>query len=366
MATTPSTNSVDVDALQQPTEFTKDLSSHKSSTTTATTTIESSEEFTLSGEMTTSEPPLQLSNLVILEDPARSVRFAEEPIIIKEEDIAVTPKKSKKNKKKDDALDAILPQDVWWSREELESIELNAMYLVKDSQQYQEEVICTVLYNKAFLTASELGKSLSEDELAEKLEDVTQYSSSLEKWTAVGHSRRGLENMVSEKAVVDAVQSRMLVLQFQKELKEGSSTQDAPKAAAQHAEFLAKRCQDTSRTSRILARMMGQADADSLATAETLCAAEPRLPEPPGRYSGDHEHMNTSERIGRSSRNRRGSLLKSVKKTIGNVFHRQSSREVNMRRIRKIQQKRQAQEEPAVPSEEFRRSFLEKLDYGEQ
>ena len=152
----------------------------------------------------------------------------------------------------------------------------------------------------------------------------------------------------------------------QQELKAATNNTDSP-CMAQHADFLAQRCQDSSRSARIMARMMGQADADSLAKAESLATDHPSLPEPPGRYSGDHEQYSyQSERIGR--RQRRGSsVISSVAKAVGNVFRRQGSREVNMRRIRKIQQRRQAEEEPPKrQSEEFRRSFLDSLDYGEQ
>jgi len=388
---------------QPETDFTKDLSAHsdvKSSNTsqTAPTVVESSEEFTLSGEMTTTScpeqdcaPSLRLSNMVILEEAGRprKVHFATDVTIIKEEDIAVAPpvptRKSRKDRKKDadaERSETVLPQDIWWSADELQNIELNANYMVKESHQYQEEVIVTVLYNKAFQSAANLGKSIAEEEVPEKLRDVTQFSHTLEKWTAVGHSRRGLENMVSDKAVVDAVQSRTVVLQFQKELKSRCDSSDGPTCvAAQHAGVLAERCQDASRTSRILARMMGQADADALATAEELCAEEPRLPEPPGRYSGDRGELdygdtmdnssNSPNRAGRRRRgSRRGSLLKTVKKTVGNVFRRVGSHEVSMKRIRKIQLRKLAEEEklepPRRPSSEFRKSFVDSLDYGKQ
>jgi hypothetical protein len=363
---------------------------------TSRTVMESSEEFTLSGELTTPSlveaAALHLSNMVIVEEQAttttttttspcsskRKVQFVEEPYVIKEEDIFVPPpvlrkKRSKRNKvqEEDETATAapeepvILPQDIWWSQAELQQAEQNAMYLVKESQQYQEEVICTVLYNKAFLSATNLSKSLDEDELEEKLQDVTQYSNTLEQWTAVGNSRRGLESMVSEKAVLDAAQSRMLVLHFQQELKEGAS---ANEDMAQHADFLAKRCQDTSRTARILARMMGQADYDSLVKAEELATDVPRLPEPPGRYSGDHELcQHRSQRI--APRSRRSSMVKGVKKVFGRVFRRESGMDSSLRRIQKIQARRAAEAEEEPPrrlSQEFRRSFLESLGYGPQ
>lgn len=351
-----------------------------SSSQTSRTVVESSEEFTLSGEMTTAsadpvaENSLHLSNMVIVEEQTTTtrptkVKFAEDVYFIKEEDVAVKLPQKKKSKKKlmeEETPEHVLPSDMYWSAEELRSLENNAMYMVKESQQYQEEVIITVLYNKAFLSADNLSKSITEEELEEKLKDVHQYSHTLEKWTALGNSRRGLENFVSDKAILDAAQSRMMVLHFQQELKEEVAESSL---APQHAEFLAKRCQDTSRTARIMARMMGQADADSLAHAEEL-ATPNSLPEPPGRFAGDHEPTNPSERIGRAARNRRGSVMHSVKKAVGHVFKRQGSVEVNQRRIRKIQQRRAAElgklEPEKRPSQEFRRSFLDTLEYGEQ
>jgi len=352
---------------------------------------------------------MELSNLVILEEQQKHSRTSSTPpqktrvhfaaadnlvTMIREEDIKVElpppPKrKSRKNKKKKEGAEQsssssdhehssssdeereVSPLEIWWSKDELESIEQNATYMVKESQQYQEEVICTVLYNKAFLSAAELSKTLEEDQLLEQLQDVSKYSNTLEKWTTVGNSRRGLENRVSEKASLDAINSRMMVLNYQKELKE---QHEGELLAQQHSDFLAKRCQDTSRTARIMARMMGQSDADSLEVANKLCEECLALPEPPGRYSGDHEFSAsvTSQRVGSPQRThgRRGSLIKlgkSVKNSVRNVFRRQSSVEADIKRIRKIQQKQWAEQSPPKrPSEEFRRSFLESLDYGEQ
>ncbi|CAB9509471.1 expressed unknown protein [Seminavis robusta] len=374
----------------------------KSSSNTAPTCVQSSEEFSISAELTNASvedgPALQLSNMAIVDErkaveepsmsfdddptPSSKVRFAAEITVIKEEDIAVERPKKKKNKKNkrrastggvggfagasdDDSDYEPTADDIWWSQQDLESVELNAMYMVKESQQYQEEVICTVLYNKAFLSATNLAKSITEEEVDERMKDVHDHSNTLEKWTDVGNSRRGLENMISEKVVENAVASRCAVLLLQRELRE---------AASLTAESLAKCSQDATRNARIMARMMGQADADALAKANAQAAESIRLPEPPGRYSGDHERTSEDGEqpvSGRAARrSKRGSIIAPLKKAVGNVFRRQGSREVNMRRIRKIQEKRmkeeQEQEQPKRPSEEFRRSFLDSLDYGEQ
>lgn len=355
--------------------------------------VESSEEFTVSGDFTSASTEqsveatsLHLSNMVIVEEQATTtttpskpkVQFNDEPYFITEQDTFVPPPLLKKKRSKRHALNEqesgdeqqeeepeVLPQELWYSQQELQSTEQNAMYLVKESQQYQEEVICTVLYNKAFLSAANLGKETAEDELSELLQDVTKYSNTLEQWTAVGNCRRGLENMVSEKAVVDAAQSRMLVLAFQQELKESSD-----ESISVHADFLAKRCQDTSRTSRIMARMMGQADMDSLLRAEELATDVPSLPEPPGRFSGDHEYQHMSQRIPADRRSRRSSIMKGVKKVFGVAFRRRSTMDASIRRIQKIQARRAEEESENEPprrlSQEFRRSFLESLGYGPQ
>lgn len=420
---------------------------------TVPTCFESSEEFTLSAELSEDAPMLQLSGLYIVnndendgdrdatsqqqqqqqqqQQPAspkrlaptaegKGVHFDDNITYITEEDLAVRraaaaaaaaegTKKSKKKKKQqdkaenDDALLAVVPpEDIWWTAEELESLELNAMYMVKECQQYQEEVVCTVLYNKAFLTAANLAKTITEEKLEDLLrKDIGLHAQNLESWTAVGQSRRGLENMVSEKGVVDAMQCRKAVLQYQQELRleqqepsttvvgdtatlssstaqqrpSSSTTTSSPLLSSQQAELLAERYQDASRTARIMARMMGQADCDSLAKADEDASQGNSLPEPPGTFdnydyakaaSDGARVSRAADRVGRGSR-----LLKPIKKAVGAVFRRQGSAEVHKRRIMRLQQKQMEEaansgEPPKRPSQEFRRSFLENLEYGEQ
>ena len=388
---------------------------------TVRTCVESSEEFTLSAELSAAGltedavPILQLSGMSMVDDapsqhtqqqqqlqqqqqsqPAASpnrlsptaeskgVHFAEDVTYITEEDLVVLPKKGKKKKKQqeEDAENdvPVRPEEIWWTARELHDMEANAAYMVKECQQYQEEVVCTVLYNKAFLTAANLAKTIAEEELEERLQDIGLHAQNLESWTAVGQSRRGLENLVSEKGMLDAMQCRKAVLQFQQELREAekgmagdesSSSTPQPSMLSQHSEFLAQRYQDASRTSRIMARMMGQADRDSLTKADDQANSTHTLPEPPGAFDNYDYHRDSNDddqhRVPRAAR--RGSrLLKPIKKAVGAVFRRQGSHEVHKRRIMRLQQKQmEAAAEPAKrPSQEFRRSFLENLEYGEQ
>jgi len=401
-------------------------STKSSAPTVATACVDSSEEFTFSAELSTTAAEeehshLQFSGLSIVDElrqvtPAsttthddennnnRQVRFVDEATYIDEEALAlarnaclssgIKKKHSRKSSRSD--MDAsskshapqgegeseegpVPPQVFWWSPEELKSIEMNALYMVKECQQYQEEVVCTVLYNKAFLTAANLAKTVSEDELEEFAKDIGPHTQNLESWTAVGQCRRGLEKFVSEKSTEHAIQTRKEVLQFQQGLREATATcesqQQQSEVMAQHADALALRCQESSRTARIMARMMGQADRDSLDKAETLCQETLRLPEPPGVY--DHldyhratpnDDMDGSKGDGQSRRTRRSSIIKPIKKAIGNVFRRQGSEEVQRKRIIKMQQRQMAEQtEPEKrPSQEFRRSFLDNLEYGEQ
>ena len=418
-----------------------DMKHSKAGGSTVRTCVESSEEFTSSAELLpagTSEEVVRLSGLSIVDNAGdaqhqasdqqqqqqqqsgnspkrlsptaegKGVHFPKDLVYyITEEDVLVIPKltkKQKKQQKKEDeqaaaaaelmndastaSVATITDDDIWWSPEELEVNELNAMYMVKECQQYQEEVVCTVLYNKAFLTAANLAKTITEDELEARLQDISGHTQNLESWTAVGQSRRGLENMVSEKGVVDATQCRKDVLNYQQELRGDASSRLAvvedkgttaaecsvpaapAKAAAvvlsnEQTDALAQRCQDSSRTARIMARMMGQADHDSLVKADEEASQDNRLPEPPGVF--DNYDYQRTERISRADRReQRSSLIKPIKKAVGSVFRRKGSQEVHKRRILRMQQKRMEEAEPEKrQSQEFRRSFIEGLEYGE-
>lgn len=421
-----------------------DVEPSKAGGSTVKTCVESSEEFTSSAELSpagTSEEVIRLSGLSIVDNAGdsqqqqasdqeqqqqqsgnspkrlsptaegKSVHFPEDLInYITEEDVLFIPtltKKQKKQRKKEEEKAAasaelmndastatVTDEDIWWSPEELEVNELNAMYMVKECQQYQEEVVCTVLYNKAFLTAANLAKTITEDELEARLEDIGGHTQNLESWTAVGQSRRGLESMVSEKGVVDATQCRKDVLNYQQELREDASFRlavvednsaatecaDASSSSAEpvvpaksavivlsseQTDALAQRCQDSSRTARIMARMMGQADHDSLVKADEEASQDNRLPEPPGTH--DNYDYQRPERVSRADRRgQRSSLIKPLKKAVGSVFRRQGSQEVHKRRILRMQQKKMEEDGPEKrQSQEFRRSFIEGLEYGE-
>jgi len=399
----------------------------KSKAGTVHTCAESSEEFTLSAELstgcgsigTTAEMAamsggqghhrLQLSGLAIVESneaqerqkqrrqqkgklaptaEGKGVHFLEDVTYITNENsrslhpTQTRKKKTWKEQERDDEKKQaendrpISDDDIWWNAKELKEFEDNAMYIVKESQQYQEEVICTVLYNKAFLTASELARTTAEEELEDKLKDIGFAAQNLESWTAVGQSRRGLESLVSDKAQENAIESRKTALQFQNKLRATASNDDGGNTAAatlQHETFLARKCQELSRTARIFARMMGQADHDSLERANLALQDFCQLPEPPGLYDNyDYDGANGGYgNEGVSKTNRRGSrLLQPIKKGLASVFRRrQSSEDGHRKRILRMQRKQMKQnaaenESQRRPSQEFRRSFLEKLGYG--
>ena len=112
-----------------------------------------------------------------------------------------------------------------------------------------------------------------------------------------------------------------------------------------------------------MARMMGQADYDSLIKADEDAAQGIRLPEPPGAY--DNYDYQRAERVPRSQR-RGSSLIKPIKKAVGSVFRRQGSQELHKRRILRMQRKKMEEEAPEKRlSQEFRRSFIEGLEYGD-
>ena len=112
----------------EPAKTSAEIKHSTTSSQTSRTAVESSEEFTLSGELTVDgAPPLQLSNMVVVQEQQRKVKFAAEPYFITEEDVFVPlpiKKKSKSKKKiteEEEQPEVIRTQDIWWSPEEREA-----------------------------------------------------------------------------------------------------------------------------------------------------------------------------------------------------------------------------------------------------
>jgi hypothetical protein len=267
--------------------------------------------------------------------------------------------KKKKSKEEEEPEGPIDPKLIWWSTDELGKIELEARYMVRESQMYQEEVVCTILYNKSFMTAQHIAKTVGEDELEERLKDVRHHANSLDSWTYVGNSRRGLEPMVSDKGTWHTDNSRLSVLNLQKELKDATP----PPSFESLEAALARRYQDLSRASRIMARMMGHADAESLAKAAIISEQHVSLPEPTHLIAQEE----AEERFRQQKQNyvkdsRRKSLLKPLKKVVKKIFHRRGGSKHHDSSSRSRSEQAGAHKEP---SSDVLGVSITELDYGD-
>lgn len=401
--------------LSETSSVSKGLPDHRrpslKSKVTTTTSGELSEELTASTDISTKgdeidEQVVQLSNLSLLEEEqkevdeedhghpirkhaegkkeakqesnnddgkrktaaaaaAASVRFSDNITMLNDVAPVIATNNGAPQQDDDDDDKPVAFESIWWTTEELLQIEKNAWFMVKESQQYQEEVTCTVLYNKAFLTAQHLAKTMNESELPERLLDVKIHANSLESWAGVGNSRRGLEPMVSERGNAALDNNKLKVLKLQQEQKKGLH---GKLSAEEQANAIAKVSQENSRSARIMARMMGHADAESLATAERSAQEVLALPEPPDFMldEPDYHCYNSNYNNNNNKDNHRKhwhNVFKPIKKAFKRVFRPSLRHKQAKPHRRQNHGDRASQEMRQRPSQDG--SLIRKLEYGD-
>jgi hypothetical protein len=143
-------------------------------------------------------------------------------------------------------------ESCWWSVRDQESFRADSRQVALRVRQCGSSFI--TLLDDSYEAAHNLSFSLSESAVDDLLNDPSKHTSKLEAWTLVGQERRGLEKSISEmhryERKTGARESRGLVLEL---AQMGINCDEIGILYAVHC-----------RTSRIYARMMGNADRRSV------------------------------------------------------------------------------------------------------
>jgi hypothetical protein len=139
-------------------------------------------------------------------------------------------------------------ESCWWSASDHESFRVDSKAVALRVRKCGSSFV--TLLDDSYVAAHDLSFRLSESAVDDLLTDPSKYTSKLEAWTLIGQERRGLEKSISElqrfERRIGARESRGVVLELE---QMGISGDEIGKLYALHC-----------RTSRIYARMMGNAD----------------------------------------------------------------------------------------------------------
>jgi hypothetical protein len=139
-------------------------------------------------------------------------------------------------------------ESCWWSASDHESFRVDSKAVALRVKKCGTSFV--TLLDDSYVAAHDLSFRLSESAVDDLLTDPSKYTSKLEAWTLIGQERRGLEKSISElqrfERRIGARESRGVVLELE---QMGISGDEIGKLYALHC-----------RTSRIYARMMGNAD----------------------------------------------------------------------------------------------------------
>jgi hypothetical protein len=143
-------------------------------------------------------------------------------------------------------------ESCWWSDCDQACFRVDSQEVASKVKRCGSSFI--TLLDDSYKSAYELSFRLSESAVDDLLNDPSKYTSKLEAWTLIGQERRGLEKSISAlqnfERRIGACESRGMVLELG---QMGISCDEIGKLYAEH-----------SRTSRIYARMMGNADRRSV------------------------------------------------------------------------------------------------------
>jgi hypothetical protein len=139
-------------------------------------------------------------------------------------------------------------ESCWWSASDHETFRVDSKAVALRVKKCGSSFIA--LLDDSYVAAHDLSFRLSESAVDDLLTDPSKYTSKLEAWTLIGQERRGLEKSISGlqrfERKIGARESRGIVLELE---QMGISGDEIGKLYALHC-----------RTSRIYARMMGNAD----------------------------------------------------------------------------------------------------------
>lgn len=139
-------------------------------------------------------------------------------------------------------------ESCWWSARDQHCFRVDSKEVASRVRKCGSAFI--TLLDDSYESAHNLSFGLSESAVDVLLNDPSKYTSKLEAWTLIGQERRGLEKSISElqrfERKTGARESRGIVLELE---QMGISGDEIGKLYALHC-----------RTSRIYARMMGNAD----------------------------------------------------------------------------------------------------------